>query len=139
MRHIVGSRYFFKQYDDYKSHDIDMLELQDDCDYEKCRIIRGQGRDLFFFKRKPKDELIQDALNSELPMVVGKFLIPEFNKEIGFTIEDLPKIKDLIDILDDKHKYEEIIYNSYIENKSFNLTEEQRLEAYKSYKKSRGV
>ena len=135
----MGSRYFFKQYSDYHSHDIDMIELQDNCDYDRMMIIRGQGKDMFFFKRKPKNELIKDALKSELPMVVGKFLIPEFNEEIGFTIEDLPKIKELIDKLDDKHKYEEIIYNSYIKNNAFVLTEEQRLEAYKSYKRSRGV
>lgn len=139
MRHIMGSRYFFKQYSDYHSHDIDMIELQDNCDYDRMIIIRGQGKDMFFFKRKPKNELIKDALKSELPMVVGKFLIPEFNEEIGFTIEDLPKVKELIDKLDDKHKYEEIIYNSYIKNNAFVLTEEQRLEAYKSYKRSRGV
>ena len=135
----MGSRYFFKQYSDYKSHDIDMIELQDNCDYEKMRIIRGQGKDMFFLKRKPKEELIQDALNSQLAMAVGKFLIPEFNEEIGFEIEDLLKLKPLIDRLDEKHKYEEIIYNSYLKNKNFILTEEQRLEAYKSYKKSRGV
>ncbi len=135
----MGSRYFFKEYKDYRSHDFDTIELQDNPAYERVMIIRGQGKDMFFFRRKPKEQLIADALNSELPMVVGKFLIPEFNQEIGFTIEDLPKIKSLIDKLDDKHKYEEIIYNSYIENKSFTLTEEQRLKAYKSYKQSRGI
>lgn len=135
----MGSRYFFKQYPDYKSHDIDMIELQDNCDYERLLIIRGQGKDMFFLKRKPKNELIQDALNSELAMVVGKFLIPEFNKEIGFEINDLLKLKPLIEKLDDKHKYEEIIYNSYLKNNDFILTDEQRLEAYKSYKQSRGV
>ena len=65
------------------------------------------------------------------------FLIPEFNKQISFTIEDLPKIKPLIDNLDEKHKYEEIIYNAYIENKSFTLTEEQRDAAYRRYKEAR--
>jgi hypothetical protein len=40
--------------------------------------------------------------------------------------------------LNDKHKYEEIIYNSYIKNSSFTLTDTQRDRAYKSYKESRG-
>ena len=70
-------------------------------------------------------------------MVVGKFLIPEFNKKIGFTIDDLPKIKPLIDRLDEKHIYEKIIYESYLENNSFTLTEDQRLKAYKKYKETR--
>jgi hypothetical protein len=30
-------------------------------------------------------------------MVVGKFLVPEFNELIGFTVEMLPKLKSLID------------------------------------------
>jgi hypothetical protein len=71
-------------------------------------------------------------------MVVGKFLVPEFCAAIGFTIEDLPQLKPLIDILDNKHKYEEIIFNSYLKNGSFTLTDEQRERAYKSYKNSRG-
>ena len=72
-------------------------------------------------------------------MAVGKYLIPEFCNQIGFTVEDLPKVKSLLTKLDDKHKYEEIIYNSYITNGSFTLTQEQRDEAYKLYKESRGV
>ena len=71
-------------------------------------------------------------------MIVGKFLIPEFCEEIGMTIEDLPKLRPLIEKLDDGHKYEEIIFNSYIENGAFILTDEQRLKAYNSYKESRG-
>jgi hypothetical protein len=72
-------------------------------------------------------------------MVLGKFLIPEFNEKIGFTIEDLPRMKPLIEKLDDKHKYEELIFNSYIKNNAFTLTSRQREQAYKSYKESRGI
>ena len=70
-------------------------------------------------------------------MAVGKFLIPEFCREIGFTIEDLPKVRPLIDALDPRHRYEEIIYDSYMENGSFTLTEEQRMRAYKAYLEAR--
>lgn len=134
---LMGSNYFFHQYSDFKSTDIDKIELVDTNEFKEKRVIRGQGKDYFYLKRKPKEQLIQDALKSNLPMVVGKFLIPEFNKQINFTIEDLPKIKPLIDNLDEKHKYEEIIYNAYIENKSFTLTEEQRDAAYRRYKEAR--
>ena len=81
--------------------------------------------------------MIQDALKQELPMVVRRFLIPPFNKAIDFTIEDLPRLKPLRDKLDDKHLYEKIIYESYLENNSFTLTEDQRLKAYKKYKETR--
>lgn len=135
---LMGSNYFFSQYKDFKSTDIDKIDIINTSDFKDKRIIRGQGKDYIFLKRKPKEQLIQDALNSELAMVVGKFLIPEFNKQIGFTIEDLPKVQSLIDRLDDKHLYEKIIYDAYLENKEFILTQEQRDAAYASYKESRG-
>lgn len=135
---LMGSNYFFSQYKDFKSTDIDKIDIVNTSDFKDKRIIRGQGKDYIFLKRKPKEQLIQDALNSELAMVVGKFLIPEFNKQIGFTIEDLPKVQPLIDRLDDKHLYEKIIYDAYLENKEFILTQEQRDAAYASYKESRG-
>jgi hypothetical protein len=88
-------------------------------------------------RHSSKEDYINWALQSKIGMVIGKFLVPEFCTEIGFTIEDLSKLKVLIDKLDDKHKYEEIIYTSYLENGSFTLTPEQRDKAYKSYKESR--
>ena len=135
---LMGSNYFFSQYKDFKSTDIDKIDIVNTSDFKDKRIIRGQGKDYIFLKRKPKEELIQDALKSSLALVVGKFLIPEFNKQIGFTIEDLPKVQPLIDRLDDKHKYEKIIYEAYLENKEFSLTQKQRDAAYASYKESRG-
>ena len=70
-------------------------------------------------------------------MSVIKFLTPEFNEAIGFTIKDLPKVKPLIDKLDEKHLYAKIIYEAYLENGSFTLTQEQRDKAYEEYKRLR--
>ena len=134
---LIGSRYFFSEYPDYHSHDIDKVEVQDTNEYNYVRIIRGQGKDYFFFKRKPKEEMIQDALQQKLAMVVGKFLVPEFCQEIGFTFDDLPRLKPLIDRLDEKHLYEKIIYEAYLSNGSFTLTQEQRDQAYEEYKRLR--
>lgn len=72
-------------------------------------------------------------------MRVGKFLVPEFCEYIGFTIDDLKLFEDLFDKLDDKHKYEKCIYDSYMKNKCFNLTEEQKNECYEIYKKYRNI
>ena len=134
----MGSNYFFSSYDDFNSTDIDKIDIIETNEFKEKRVIRGQGKDYFYLKKKPKDELIKDVLNSDLAMVVGKFLIPEFNKKIGFTLEDLPKIQPLIDRLDEKHMYEKIIYEAYLENKEFILTQKQRDAAYASYKESRG-
>ena len=57
-----------------------------------------------------------------------------FIKELGITIEDLKRLEPLLECLDEKHKYERIIYFSYIENNDFYLTETQLDQAYKIYK-----
>ena len=144
MFKLMGSTYFFNMYPDFKSKDTDWWELVDELpDYKyMCRIasVSVPKREYFSFKRlSNKEDHIKAALDSKLSMVVGKFLVAEFCDEIGFTIEDLPKLKPLIDNLDEAHKYEEIIYNSYLENNSFSLTQEQRDLAYKSYKESRNL
>jgi hypothetical protein len=136
---LIGSRYFFSCYDDFVSKDIDELEIVETNEFEQIRQITGQGRCLFLVKRHTnKDKYIDWALKSQSGLVIGKFLVPEFCEAIGFTIEDLPQLKPLINKLDDKHRYEEIIFNSYITNGSFTLTEKQREQVYKSYKNSRG-
>lgn len=136
---LIGSTYFFSCYDDFQGKDIDELQIVDTDEFAQMRQITGQGHCLFLLKRqKTKDDYINWALLSQLGMVVGKFLVPEFCHEIGLTINDLPKLKPLIEKLDDKHKYEEIIFNSYIQNGTFVLTKEQRDLAYQSYKTTRG-
>lgn len=134
----MGSTYFFSKYSDFQPKDIDYLDLIYTNEFKTKRIIRGQGNDIFQLKLKPKEALIKDALNEQVPMTFCKFLIPEFNRYIGFTIEDLPRVKPLVDKVDSKHYYAAMIYNAYIENGSFTLTEEQRLNAYINYKESRG-
>ena len=78
--------------------------------------------------------MIKDALMSKSGMVIGKFLVLEFINELNMTIEDLKTLKPLIERLDEKHLYEKVIYDSYIQNNDFYLTQEQLDEAYKIYK-----
>lgn len=135
---LVGSCYFFSQYSNFQSKDIDELEIIDTTEFQQMKQISGQGRCRFILKRhNNKNEYIDWALQSYAGMVIGKFLIPEFCEEIGLTISDLPKLAPLLDKLDDKHQYERIIYESYLENQAFYLTEAQRDQAYASYCASR--
>lgn len=137
---LIGSTYFFSCYDDFNSKDIDEIEIIDTNEFKQIRQITGQGRCLFQMKRhQSKDEYIDWALKCQLGMVIGKFLVPEFNAAIGLSMEDLKSLSPLIQKLDDKHKYEEIIFNSYIENGDFTLTKEQRDLAYQSYKETRRI
>lgn len=138
MSYLMGSKYFFSRYSDFVAGDEDRIEIIDTNNFKQVRQLTGRGKCLFQLKRHDnKQEYIDWALKSKIGMVVGKFLIPEFCNEIGFLVQDLPTLRPLINKLDDKHKYEEIIYNSYLENGSFTLTDEQRDRAYASYKASR--
>lgn len=135
----MGSKYFFTQYADFTAKDTDYVELIDNPPFCKKRVVRGQGLDLIQLRNKPKEELIQDALEEPLALVVGKFLVPEFAQAIGLTIDDLPKLYPLITRLDTKHQYERLIYTAYLENNCFCLTDAQRRLAYESYLASRTI
>ena len=138
MKFLVGSNYFFNKFDDYNSKDTDWVIIEDNPQhYTNTMTMRGRGEDLMFFKNRSKQEFINMTLSSNLPMVVGKFLIPEFNEYIGFTIDDLILFDHQFNKIDDKHLYEKYIYECYLVNKKFTLTESQLEEAYKIYKKYR--
>ena len=135
---ITGSRYFFDVYPEFQSKDIDVLELVETTDFKFLRQLSGRGKCLFQVNKQPiVDHYIDYALQTGPAMAVCKFLIPEFCEEIGLKISDLPKLQPLINDLDKKHIYLKIIFESYLENAAFTLTEEQRLEAYSSYKEAR--
>lgn len=135
---VIGSNYFFSTYPDYIIKDEDRLIVEDDPIFYKNHMnIKGQGKDYFYFKNKSKEEWIEECLNTKLPMVIGKFLIPEFAEFINLTIDDLSRLQPVVDRLDAKHLYEKSIYDFYIENNSFVLTREALDSAYDIYKKYR--
>ena len=84
------------------------------------------------------EEYISYTLSKGPAMQVGKFLIPEFCREVEFTIEHLKQLEPVFERLDSKHAYEKVIYNAYVENNSFVLNNEQLEDAYLSYKSARG-
>ncbi len=136
---LMGSRYFFANYPDFDSKDIDEIEIVETDKFKYIRHLTGQGKCSFQLRKLScAQDYIDYALTTHLGMVVGKFLIPEFVHEIGMSIKDLPQLQPLIDNLDPKHLYEKIIFDSYIENGDFILTDKQRELAYQSYKESRG-
>ena len=135
---LIGSKYFFKDIEGFSSKDIDYLELiENPSSFNISYQLSGKGKCIFKWKKMSAKEFIQISLKRNCPMELGKFLVKEFCNEIGFTIEDLKKLKPLRDSLDDKHKYEGVIYDFYIENNEFILTEEQLQKAYNEYKKYR--
>ena len=134
----VGSSAFFFNMSDFKSKDIDKVCFLDLPVFgNKIMNIRKDGDDVFFLHDSGKDNLLEQCLREDNPMGAGKFLVPKFAEHIGLTIEDLKRLKPLINKLDENHYYEKIIYDSYIENNGFYLTDEQLNLAYKEYKKVR--
>lgn len=137
---LMGSTYFFSCYEDFIPGDLDELIVEDTNNFKYMSQLHGQGKCLFRLKKQPDaDTYINMALEDRLGMVVGKFLIPEACQALGVTIQDLPKLLPLIEKLDSKHEYEKIIYESYLENKAFFLTDSQRAKAYQSYRQTRNL
>ena len=132
---LVGSQYFFKDYPDFNPKDKDILKLVEKPNgFNIFRQISLTNKCVFEWKKMSPKAYINFHKKQKTGMLIGKFLIPEFCKEIGFTIEHLKELEPMLENLDDKHKYEIVIYNSYIENNDFVLTQEQRDLAYKIYK-----
>lgn len=139
-RIIIGSRVFFSGYEDFKSKDTDVIAIMDSFFPGQNSLnmkIPKKGEDVFLYRNLDKMAFINDTLSSGLPMRAGKFLVPEFIDYIGLTIDDLQLLRPMFEEMDEKHKYEKIIFDSYVKNNSFTLTDEQRMKAYEVYKESR--
>lgn len=138
---ITGSRAFFKNIKGFKPKDTDYIHIVngENVEYKHLYQTRCNGNCHFYIVRQKKEHLIDFDLKFSPPMVIARYLTPSFAKEFNLDIEDLKKIKPLRDRLDTKHEYLGIIYDFYIKNKSFYLTDEQRALAYLTYKKTRDI
>lgn len=137
---LVGSNVFFKDIEGFTSKDIDILEFVDNpTDFKNVRQFKFPDKCVFQWRKMPINELIDITLSRNFPMEIGKFLVPEFIKEFKLSIDDLKRLKPIITKLDDKHKYEEVIYNAYIENNDFILTDKQRQDAFETYTMYRNI
>lgn len=137
----IGSNYFFKdKFEDFESKDIDELVILDrplNIADKSIKVLNAKmgDKDVFFYWPMNKDEFIKHTLDSEVAMKAGKFLVKEFAKDfLGMTIDDLKKLEEMFQNIDDKHTYEKYIYKSYIENNDWVMTEEQLNKAYEIYK-----
>ena len=136
----IGSNAFFDTFDDFKSKDNDVLCIMNDWLVDNTNVLKTKTNndDVFYFKNMTLQQFIDDTLNCDTPMRVGKFLVPEFAQHLNMTIDDLKILEPLFDKLDDNHKYEKIIYDSYIKNNGFYMTKIQLQKAYDEYKRYRG-
>ena len=135
---LVGSKAFFENIKGFRSKDTDILELVDNpADFKYLRQFRFKDKCVFQGRNMPVDEFIDAELMMNVPMSVCKFLCPEFIKLKGLTIEQLKRLQPLVDNMDEKHMYLKTIYDFYIANNEFTLTDEQLNDAYNIYLKYR--
>ena len=140
QRFKVGSQAFFSMYLDFAPSDIDEVEFE-----EKPRLFRDfmqirkkdRTRCLFIWRKMDPDEFVEYTLKTRLPMEIGQFLVPEVAEYLCFTLDHLRRLAPVVERLDARHKYEKIIYDSYLQNGGFYLTDQQRAEAYNAYKLAR--
>lgn len=129
---IVGSRAFFKDLDT----DFDYLIIKEKYPFiQRTRVYANTCE--FIMKKDSKENIINHILHCDLPRKVGMMLVPEVAEYLELTVEDLKTLQSVIEKIDDNHKYEKVIYDAYIKNNSFTLTNEQREEAYAAYKEIR--
>lgn len=134
----MGSSVFFNGINGFTPKDSDELNIvSEGIEGNKIFNMKFGSKDIFLCPKMTKEEFIKTTLESNDPIKAGKFLIPEFVEYIDFSIDDLKVFKKMFENMDERHKYEKIIYDSYLENNAFTLTDEQKKKAYVEYKKYR--
>lgn len=135
---LVGSRAFFSGVDGFKSDNRNFIKfVTNRAPLRMESKLSVHGNIVYRLLREPASVMIQKAIESGNGLLFGNFLVPAFAKEIGLTIDELKKLHPLATVLDSKHRYQTIIFNYYLENGAFSLTDEQRAEAYDAYLSAR--
>ena len=131
---LVGSNAFFKDFKGFKSKDKDYLVFIDNPeDFKIRKEICLRGIDMFYYKRLSPIEMINYTLETNNPLLIGKFLVPEVAEELKLSVSDILPLEPMLSKLDEQHQYQVIIFNHIKNNNSFILTEEQLEEAYQFY------
>ena len=134
---LIGSKAFFSGFSDFVPMDTDYLVIYDEPDFEVTKSYMDGNIHYVCWENYSKEKFIQMHHNIYNGKYIQKFLVPEFVEYLGFTIEDLKSLEFLLDRLDEQHNYCRTIYDAYIKNNSFTLTQEQLARAYEVYKEDR--
>lgn len=138
-RIVTGSRAFFSGMEGFKPKDYDVIVIVNNKEvpFKWMRQTSNGSVDVFEIVRHPKAKLISHAVDKAQPMAIARFLTPAFAKEIGLHPSDLPALRPMRENLDTKHEYLGVIYDAYVSNSSFELTDDQRQAAFDVYLKCR--
>jgi hypothetical protein len=134
----IGSSAFFSGVEGYNGKNSDTLLIEKDpVGFKTWRESSGQSVVIAEWKEMGKDEFIEATLSFGKPELAGKFLIPEFAEWFQMAIDDLKKLDNLFSKMEGKQAYLKKIYEYYIENGKFELSEEQKKDAYSVYEEHR--
>lgn len=138
---LVGSQYFFGDMPGFESKDCDYVVFVDEpLLFRNVMNIKGgknKNDDVFFWRKMPPEEFVKVTIKSGTPMQIGKFLVKEVARHLNFNINHLKKFSKFIKYMDKEHMYEKVIFDFYIENNAFFLTDKQKEIAYEAYKKGK--
>lgn len=135
---IVGSQAFFKNIKGFTPSDIDILEFVENPSYFKnVRQFRFEKKCVFQWRDMSASEFVKVTLLRNTPLEACKFIVPEFINKVNLTLDQLKELEPLFNKLSDKHSYVRLIYEFYIANNGFYLTDQQLQAAYEKYKKYR--
>lgn len=138
QKFLVGSRAFFSGIDGFRSKDTDVLILEDNpTDYQWRKESNMRGVCTFRYKKESPAVMVDRTITAGDALLIGKFLIKDVADAIGATVQDILPLEVLVSKLDEKHKYEDLIFNAIKENNSFILTQKQIANAYTNYCESR--
>lgn len=141
----VGSSVFFGDMPGYEAHDVDYVCLLDRPLVPGRQVMNMKRRtagvlcDYFLMVDTAKEEMLRRTLEADEPLRAGKFLAPELATHLGMAVDDLRLLDTLFTRMDEKHRYEYVIYQAYLANGSWQLSESQRAEAWKAYREGRGM
>lgn len=135
----VGGNLFFSKLDGYIFHDDDVVYILDNFPSTDANvlILKRKKSDAFLLRNMSKEDAINDVLNSGEYLRAGKFLNPEYLEWLNMSVDELPLLSKAFNNLDERHSYEKVIYEAYLENGSPTLTDEQRKHAFEVYKSAR--
>jgi len=97
------------------------------------------SHDTFLVVRQPKQQYIRWASRYACGATLGQFLTPAFCAAFSIVPKDLVLLRPLRERLDPLHGYLGIIYDAYIRNGDFVLTEKQTAAALSEYRREREV
>ena len=145
-RFLIGSKAIFSGYKDFENYttDTDILIIDGDENPEYGFMTQDYDNDedihYIIWKNLSKDDLLlYHRYNCYEGTFIQKFLCPEYAEYFDLTIDELKSMSRLFNYMDDRHSYEKFVYDAYIENNGFYMTEEQKAAAYEEYKRKRVI